>query len=88
MTVYPIHIDQGSPNFLEKNHISYCTTVRGSDILRYVIFSTYVKFCPINTFFVNIPTVFSLLAKCVLRQSEMPSQVGIGPRAVVWKTLI
>ena len=54
VSVYPIHIDKGSPNFLEEDHISYCTTVREPDILRNVIFSTYVQFCQINTFFVNI----------------------------------
>jgi len=32
VTVYPIPIDQGSPHFW-RDHISYCTTVRGSEIL-------------------------------------------------------
>jgi len=55
VTVYhSIHIDQDSPNFLGVNHISYCTTVRGTDILRNVIFSGYVPYYQINTFFVNI----------------------------------
>jgi len=38
MTGYPIHIDQGCPNVLDEDHISYCKTVRGPDILRNVIF--------------------------------------------------
>jgi len=55
VTVYHSnHIDQGSPDFLGEDHISYCTTVRGTDILRNVIFSGYVSFYQINTFFVNI----------------------------------
>jgi len=39
MTVYPIHIDHGSPKCLGEDHISYCKTVRGPDILRNVVFS-------------------------------------------------
>ena len=54
VTVYPIHIDQASPNFLGEDHICYCTTVLGPDILRNVLFSGYVAFYQINTFFVNI----------------------------------
>jgi len=38
VTVYPIHIDQGSSNFWGVDRISYCTTARKSDILRNVIF--------------------------------------------------
>jgi len=38
MTVYPIHIDQGSPKIVGEDRISYCKTVRGPDILRNVIF--------------------------------------------------
>jgi len=38
VTVYPIHIDQGSSKFLGEEHIGYCTRVRGPDILRNVIF--------------------------------------------------
>jgi len=48
VTVYPIRVDQGSP-ILGECHISYCTTVRGPDILRNVIFPGYVpsgNFCP------------------------------------------
>jgi len=52
-TVYPIHIDQGSSNFLGEDHISCCTADRGADILRKVIFSEYVTFYQINIFFVN-----------------------------------
>jgi len=37
-----------------RDHISYCTTVRGPDVLRNVIFSGYVTFYQINTFFVNL----------------------------------
>ena len=54
VTVYPVHIDQVTPNFLGEDPISYCTTVRGPDILRNVIFSGYVTLYQINTFFVNI----------------------------------
>jgi len=54
VTVYPIHIDQGSPNFLGEDHTSYFTPVRGPDISCNVIFSGYVVFCQINTIFVNI----------------------------------
>ena len=43
-TVYPIHTDHGSPNVLEEDHISYCITVRGQDILPIVIFSGYISF--------------------------------------------
>jgi len=53
VTVYQIHIDQGSPNFLGEDHISYCTTVRGPNTLRNVIFSGYVTFYQINALFVN-----------------------------------
>jgi len=54
VTVYQIHIDQGSAIFLGEDHISYGTTVREPDILRKVIFSGYVTFYQINIFFVNI----------------------------------
>jgi len=54
VTVYQIHIDKGFPNFLGEDHISYCTTVRGPDILRKVIFSGYATFYQINIFFANI----------------------------------
>jgi len=80
-TGYPIHIDQGSPKFLGEDHISYCKTVRGPDILRNVIFSAYVPFYQINRFFVNI--LFFNYWQNVLRPDEMASQVGFGPRAVV-----
>jgi len=39
--------------FFGRGHISYCTTVRGPDILCQVIFSGYVTFYQRNTFFVN-----------------------------------
>jgi len=42
VAVYPIHLDQVSPNFLGEDHISDYTTVLGPDILRNVIFSPYV----------------------------------------------
>jgi len=41
VTVYPIQINQGSPIFLGEEHINYCTTVRGPDILHNVIFSVW-----------------------------------------------
>jgi len=77
VTVYPIHIDQGSSIFLGKDHISYCTTVRGLDILRNVIFSGYVTF-QIITFFVNT-LFFHYWQKCILRPGEMASQVRFWP---------
>ena len=40
--------------FLEEDHINYCTTVRGPDVLCSVIFSVCVTFYQINMFFVNI----------------------------------
>ena len=39
--------------FWSEDHISYYTTVRGSDILRNVIVSVYVIFYQIKKFFVN-----------------------------------
>ena len=51
--------------FFRGDYISYCTTVRGPDIMRNVIFG-YVTFYQIATFFLNI--FFSSLAKCVLRR--------------------
>jgi len=50
VTVYPIHIDQGSSKFLGEDQISNCLTVRGPDILCNVIFSVYATFYHINTF--------------------------------------
>jgi len=86
VTAYSIHIDQGSSNFLGEGHISYCTTIRGLDILRNVIFSGYVTF-QINTFFVNAlffhywQNAFCGWVKRLLRSDFVP-------RAVVRKTLI
>ena len=54
VTVYQIRIDQSSPKVLEEDLMSCCTTVRGSDIMRNVIFPGYVTFYQINAFFVNI----------------------------------
>ena len=54
VTVYQIHINQGSPNVLGEDHIRYCTTARGLNILGNVLFSGYVTFYQINTFFANI----------------------------------
>jgi len=85
MTVCPIHIDQDSTKFLGEDHISYCKIVRGPDILRNPIFSGYVTFCQINTFFVNI--IFFRYWQNVLRPGEIASQVGCGPRAVVQRAL-
>jgi len=50
VTVYPIHTNQGSSNYLGEDHISYCTTIRGPDVLHKVIFSGYVTFYQINRF--------------------------------------
>jgi len=85
VTVYHSY-GPGLSKFLGRDHITYCTTVRGPGILRHVIFSGCVTFYQVNTFFVNI--FFSLLAKCVLRPAEMAAQVGFVPRVVVWRTLI
>jgi len=73
--VYPIHVDQGSTNFSGEDHTNYCTTVRGVDILRNVIFSEYITIYQINRFLGNSLYYFSLLAKCVLRPGEVASQV-------------
>jgi len=54
VTVYPIQYRPGSPTFLGEDHISYCTIVRGPDILCNLIFSGYVTLYQINIFFVNI----------------------------------
>jgi len=43
----------GVSNFFIRGHISYYTTVRGSDILRNVILSGYVTFYQIKKLFVN-----------------------------------
>ena len=64
MTGYPIHIDQDYPKCLGEDHISYCKTVRGSDILRNVISSGHFPFYQINRFFVN-KLFFSSLPKCI-----------------------
>jgi len=86
MTVYPIYIDQGSPKCLRQDNISYYKTVREPNILRNVNFLGYVTFYQANTFFVN-PLFFHYWQN-VLRPGEMASQIGFGPRAVVWRTLI
>ena len=80
--LYPIHIDLGSPDFLREGHISYCTTVQGPDILHNVFFQDLLHSTNSRQHIFQY-TIFSLLAKCVLRQGEMASQVGCGPRAVV-----
>jgi len=81
MTGYPIHIDQDYPKCLGEDHISYCKTVRGSDILRNVIFSGHVPFYQINRFFVN--KLFFHCWQNALRPGGMASQVEFGTRAVV-----
>ena len=43
-------LNQGLQTVLSEGHISYCTTVRGADILRNVILSGYVTFHEINIF--------------------------------------
>jgi len=40
--------------FFGRDHISYCTTLRGPDTLPNVTFSGYATFYQSNTFFVNI----------------------------------
>ena len=83
VTVYPILIDQGFPNIWEKTTKSYCTTVRGPDILHNVIFSGYVTFYQINTIFVNIlffhcwQNVFCGRVKC-LRRSDLARRPQCG----------
>jgi len=42
-----------SPNFWSEDHISYCTIVRGSDILHNVIVSGCVTFYQTEKLFVN-----------------------------------
>jgi len=76
VSVYAIHTDQGSSIFLGEDHISYCTIVRGPDILCNVIFSGCVTFYHINTFFANIlffhywQNVFCIRVKW-LRRSDL-----------------
>jgi len=53
MTVYYSY-RPGLFKFVGRDHISYCTTVRGPDILRHMNFSGYVTFYQINTLFVKI----------------------------------
>ena len=75
---------QGQPysrvlqTFLLESHIRYCTTARGLDTLRNAFISGYVTFCKINKFFVNILFIYYW---------KIPSRVGFGPRAVVWRPL-
>ena len=70
-------------NFLGEEHISYCTTLRGPDILCNMIFSGYITFYQIDTLFANIhffrywQNVFC---------GWVASQVGFVPRAVVRRT--
>jgi len=44
----------GLQTFLSDGHISYYTTVRGSDSIRSVIVSGCVTFCQIQKIFVNV----------------------------------
>jgi len=81
VTVYPIHIDQGSSNFLGEDHISYSTTVRGPDILLNVIFSRYVTF-QINTFFVKT-LFFHYWQNLFCGRVKWLRRSDFGPRAVV-----
>jgi len=53
MTVYYSY-RPGLFKYFGRDCISYCTTVRGPDILRHAIFSGYVTFGQINTFFVKL----------------------------------
>jgi len=84
VTVYPIHTDQGSPNFLGEDHIIYSTT----DILRNVIFSGYVTFYEITTFFVNTVCYLFIIGKMCFAAGLNGFAGRIWPRVVVWRTLI
>jgi len=59
--------------------MSYCTTVRGPNILRDEIVSGYVTFYQVNKLFGNI--YFFIINK-------ITSGAGFGPRAVVWRLLL
>jgi len=62
-----IHYSRVPKPFLSEGHISYYTTVRGSEILRNLIVSGCVKFYQINECFVQI--LFFIIVK-------MSSRVG------------
>ena len=47
-------LKQGLQTFLSDGHISYCTAVRGPDIVGNVIVSCYVTFYQINNIFVDV----------------------------------
>ena len=76
VTVYTLRRDKGSPN-LGYDHISYCTTVRGVDVLRNVFFFGICYILP-NQHIFRKHIIFSLLAKCILRPGETASQVEFG----------
>jgi len=86
VTVYRNSYTPGLFKFLGENHINYCTTVRGLDILRNVIFSRYVTFYQINTFFVNI-LFFHYWQNVFCGRVKWLRRSDFSPRAVVWRTL-
>ena len=63
----------GRFEFFGRDHISYCTTVRGPDILRNVTFSGYATFYQFNTFFVNVLHYFFIIGKMCFAAVEMAS---------------
>jgi len=79
--------DQGSPDFLREGYISYSATVQGPNIFHNVFFRVMLHSTNSRQHIFQF-IIFSLLAKCVLRPGKMASQVGCGPWAAVWRTLI
>jgi len=80
--IYEYELLQGIRTFLSKGHISYCTPIRGSEILCNAIALGCVTFCQISKFFINTVHCFFISDKMSLRQDEMASRTGFGPQAV------
>jgi len=64
----------GVATFFPKGQINYYTTVRGSDILRYVIVSRYVSFYQVNK--VSQIYCFFINGQIGLHTGELVSRVG------------
>jgi len=92
LIVYPIHIDLGSPSFWERTTQAIAQQFEGQH-LAYCDFSGDIAF--------YLPSNRQIFRKCRLRvlffhywqnvfcdRMKMTSQVGFGPRAVVWRILI
>ena len=69
--IYPIHIDQGSPNFWERPHKLLHNSSRARHLASCDFFGIYYNLPNQQIFRKYI--IFSLLAKYVLRPGEMAS---------------